>query len=188
MLFFTSFVNQMPMVHSHTWGLSQPPPLLVVAMQACGALYVKTRAANAFIASTLTQARDPLVAQFVRACGFPTEIIPLPLHPQAKDTATLSDRICTILAVALLQTLGLFHQHSEQRSTAMTYHSMLVSVSFLVVLWFDYTKPPIQMIRKSGIMAEIAAWKIPDIDNVSNAAIGEAWRDWAVVEMGKRCV
>jgi len=44
------------------------------------------------------------------------------------------------------------------------------------------------MIRKSGIMAEIAAWKIPDIDNVSDAAIEEAWRDWTVIEMGKRCV
>lgn len=37
-------------------------------------------------------------------------------------------------------------------------------------------------------MAEIAAWKIPDVDNVSDAAIEEAWRDWAVIEMGKRCV
>lgn len=36
-------------------------------------------------------------------------------------------------------------------------------------------------------MAEIAAWKIPDIDNVPDAAIEEAWRDWAVIEMGKRC-
>jgi hypothetical protein len=44
------------------------------------------------------------------------------------------------------------------------------------------------MIRRSGIMAEIAAWKIPDIDNVSDAAIEEAWREWAVIEMGKRCV
>jgi hypothetical protein len=66
-----------------------------------------------------------------------------PLYLQAKETATLSDRIYTILAVALLQTLGLFHQHSEQRSTAMTYHSMLVSVSFPVVPRFDYTKTPI---------------------------------------------
>ena len=44
------------------------------------------------------------------------------------------------------------------------------------------------MIRKSGIMSEIAAWKIPDIDNVSEAAIEAAWRDWAVIEMGKRYV
>lgn len=37
-------------------------------------------------------------------------------------------------------------------------------------------------------MAEIASWKIPDIDNVPDAAIEEAWRSWAVIEMGKRCV
>ena len=35
-------------------------------------------------------------------------------------------------------------------------------------------------------MTEIAAWKIPDIDNVSDAVIEEAWRDWALIEMGKR--
>ena len=44
------------------------------------------------------------------------------------------------------------------------------------------------MIRRSGIMSEIAAWKIPDIDNVSDAAIEAAWKDWAVIEMGKRYV
>jgi hypothetical protein len=37
-------------------------------------------------------------------------------------------------------------------------------------------------------MSEIAAWKIPDIDNVSDGAIDKAWKDWAVIEMGKRCV
>jgi len=44
------------------------------------------------------------------------------------------------------------------------------------------------MIRRSGIMTEIAAWRIPDIDNVSDATIEEAWRDWAVIEMGKRAL
>lgn len=70
MLFFSSFVNQMPVVHPHTWTPNRTSPLLVGAMQACGALYVKTRLANSFITSTLAQARDPLVAQFVRADGF----------------------------------------------------------------------------------------------------------------------
>lgn len=143
MLFFSSFVNQMPMVHPHTWTPSRTPPLLVGAMQACGALYVKTRMANAFITSTLAQARDPLVAQFASADRFITRIVLSPLYPQTKETATLSDRIYTVLAVALLQTLGLFHQHSEQRSTAMTYHSMLVSVSPPVVPRFECVNAPI---------------------------------------------
>ena len=188
MLFFSSFVNQMPMVHPHTWTLSRTPPLLIGAMQACGALYLKTRVANAFITSTLAQARDPLVAQFVRAGGFIAGIPLSPPYLQAKETATLSDRIYTILAVTLLQTLGLFHQHSEQRSTARTYHSMLVSVSLPLAPRLDYVNTSLQMIRRSGIMSEIAAWRAPDIDNVTDAALEEAWRDWAVIEMGKRCV
>ena len=142
MLFFSSFVKQMPVVHPSTWSPSRTSPLLVGAMQACGALYVKTRTANAFIASTLAQARDPLVAQFVRADGFIPETAPSSLLSQAKETATLSDRIYTILAVALLQTLGLFHQHPEQRSTAMTYHSMLVSVSLPIAHRLDCANNP----------------------------------------------
>jgi len=116
-------------VHQHTWALNRTSPLLTGAMQACGALYVKTRAANAFIVSTLAQARDPLVAQFVRVDGGVSGIDFSPPRAQGKETATLSDRIYAILAVTLLQTLGLFHQHPEQRSTAMMYHSMLVAVS-----------------------------------------------------------
>ena len=57
----------MPVVHPRAWNLTRTPPLLAGAMRACGALYVKTRVANAFVTSTLAQARDPLVAQFVRA-------------------------------------------------------------------------------------------------------------------------
>ena len=76
MLFFSTFVNQMPVVHPHTWTLSRTPPLLIGAMQACGALYVKTRVANAFITSTLAQARDPLVAQFVSVDGFVVGTVP----------------------------------------------------------------------------------------------------------------
>ena len=142
MLFFSSFVNQMPVVHPYTWTPSRIPPLLVGALQACGALYLKTRVANAFITSTLAQARDPLVAQFVSADASITGIAFSPLHFQAKETATLSDRIYTIMAVALLQTLGLFHQHPEQRSTAMTYHSMLVSVSLPVTTRLGYANTP----------------------------------------------
>ena len=79
MLFFSSFVNQMPVVHPYTRTPSRTPPLLVGAMQACGALYVKTRIANAFINSTLAQARDPLVAQFVRADALIAGIALLPV-------------------------------------------------------------------------------------------------------------
>ena len=37
-------------------------------------------------------------------------------------------------------------------------------------------------------MSEIAAWKIPNLDNATDATVEEAWREWAVIEMGKRYV
>jgi len=120
----------MPVVHPYIWTMSQTPPLLVEAMQACGALYAKTRVASTFITSTLARARDPLVAQFVRVDSPIPRMNFSPLLLQGKETATLSDRIYAILAVVLLQALGLFHQHPEQRSDAVVYHSILVSASF----------------------------------------------------------
>ena len=81
----------------------------------------------------------------IRTCRrfYYRNIVFSPLNVQAKETATLSDRIYTILAVTLLQTLGLFHQHSEQRSTAMTYHAMLVTVSFPISPRLDHAEVPI---------------------------------------------
>lgn len=40
-------------------------PLLILSMQACGALLVKTRTAMEFIIKTLTLSRDILIVEFV---------------------------------------------------------------------------------------------------------------------------
>lgn len=55
----------MPLVHTATFTMEDKPQILVTAMQACGALYVRTRTAMNFINSALTSARDELVAEFV---------------------------------------------------------------------------------------------------------------------------
>lgn len=44
---------------------------------------------------------------------------------QATDSA---DQIYLILAVVLLQTIGLFHQQPDQRASSSIYHGMLVMV------------------------------------------------------------
>lgn len=48
--------------------MEDKPHLLVRAMQACGALFVKTERANNFISETLASARDPLIQEFVSCC------------------------------------------------------------------------------------------------------------------------
>ncbi|XP_006456997.1 hypothetical protein AGABI2DRAFT_181393 [Agaricus bisporus var. bisporus H97] len=42
-LFFSAFGTQIPLVHPSTWKPEGKPPVLIRAMQACGALFVKTK-------------------------------------------------------------------------------------------------------------------------------------------------
>lgn len=146
--FYTAFLIQMPIVHAPTFTIDNKPALLVNAMQACGALYVKTKKAGAFIEQTLATARDSLVQAFATS---------------PKDSSETSE---LILAVLLLQTIGLFHQKSDQRSSSTIFHGMLV-----------------QMIRRAGLLPRNAAWEPGNIDS-SN--LDAAWRDWAMFEMTKR--
>jgi hypothetical protein len=64
-LFFSAFLSQVPIVHAKTLIPEHEPQILISAMQACGALFVKTRKAALFITKTLASARDTLVHEFV---------------------------------------------------------------------------------------------------------------------------
>ena len=66
-MFYSMFLTQMPIMHLGTFTVDGKPDILISAMQACGALYVKTQAATSFIDSTLASARDQLVCEFVSA-------------------------------------------------------------------------------------------------------------------------
>jgi hypothetical protein len=59
------FLSQVPIVHAKTFTSEGKPQILISAMQACGALFVKTRKATLFITQTLASARDTLVHEFV---------------------------------------------------------------------------------------------------------------------------
>ena len=59
------FLAQMPVMHVGTFTVDGKPSILISAMQACGALYVRTHAAMKFIDDTLASARDQLVGEFV---------------------------------------------------------------------------------------------------------------------------
>lgn len=66
-LFYQMFLHQMPIVHIGTFTIEGKPQVLLSAMQACGALYVKTTAAMNFIDDTLSSAREQLMSEFVSA-------------------------------------------------------------------------------------------------------------------------
>ncbi|KAH0577989.1 hypothetical protein H2248_007013 [Termitomyces sp. 'cryptogamus'] len=108
-LFFRVFCAQVPLVHTPTWTMEDKPLILVRAMQACGALFVRTSQATAFIDEILST-RNTLVAEFAK---LPTD---------AREQNHL------LLTLVLLQTTALFHQQSDQRISSDVYHGMLVMI------------------------------------------------------------
>ncbi|KAF9016641.1 hypothetical protein BDZ89DRAFT_1075398 [Hymenopellis radicata] len=146
-LFLETFSTQLPIVHRHTWNADDKHPILLRAMQACGALFVRTRPAMRFISETISSTRDVIMEEFTR------------------ESPTQQDYL--ILAVALLQTIGLFHQTLELRESSNVWHGMLVT-----------------MIRQSAAVGRSRTWTVPDLDDLQ--CLENAWRDWALHETIKR--
>ena len=64
-IFLTAFLPQIPITHTPTLRVELKPPMIVRAMQACGAIFVKTPVAQAFVEKMLGTSRD-MVHEFVR--------------------------------------------------------------------------------------------------------------------------
>ncbi|KAJ3575737.1 hypothetical protein NP233_g905 [Leucocoprinus birnbaumii] len=150
-LFFSAFGTQIPIIHPSTWNPEGKPQILIRAMQACGALFVKTKTAMNFINNTLVATRDTLILEF------------------SNSSSDLSQQMYIIVAAVLLQTIGLFHQKSDQRVSSNVYHGMLV-----------------MMIRRIGLINRISSWTPPDLSDAS--MLEKAWKDWAQYETVKRAL
>ena len=65
LVFLTAFLPQIPVIHTPTLRFEIKPQIFIRAMQACGAIFVKTPVAHAFVEKTLSTCRD-LIRDFVR--------------------------------------------------------------------------------------------------------------------------
>ncbi|KAJ6511938.1 fungal-specific transcription factor domain-containing protein [Mycena vitilis] len=145
-LFFNAFSMQIPVVHSATFNLADKPSYLLKAIEACGALFVRTHHASTHIRESLIAARDGLAQAFIMSN--PTE------------------QLYLLIAVVLLQTLGLWHQKPEERATSSLYHSMVVA-----------------MIRRAGLISKNYTWTPGTTDSLETM-----WRKWAIYETTKRAL
>ncbi|KAF7375935.1 Fungal-trans domain-containing protein [Mycena sanguinolenta] len=142
-LFFTAWTPHMPVVHTPTFTMEDNPPYLLKAMKACGAVFVRTRKASTYITDSLAAAREGLSQGILMD---PTEQVHL------------------VIAVVLLQAVGLWHQQQGERALSRLYHTMLVT-----------------MIRSAGLISKNTTWSPSKTDNVQ-----KMWREWAFHEMTKR--
>ncbi|KAI0768690.1 hypothetical protein BD413DRAFT_605182 [Trametes elegans] len=108
-LFLTIFSYHMSIVHLPTVFQEERCPVLVKAMQACGAMYAANKEAAAkFIDSVLATARDEVIAEL------------------SSTSKTYEQIVQLTTASALIQTIGLFHCNSEQRAKSNVYHGIIV--------------------------------------------------------------
>ncbi|EPQ50947.1 hypothetical protein GLOTRDRAFT_49480 [Gloeophyllum trabeum ATCC 11539] len=147
-LFFAEFLTQIPVIHSATWLPDGKPPILLLAMRACGALFSDTPTAQDFISEALRSSREVLITEF------------------SSSREATDEQTHLIMAVTLLQTVGLFHQRPDQRTSSSIYHGMVV-----------------MMIRRSGLIEQNVAWPVPDFNDPYQ--VEDAWRSWAAHEMIK---
>ena len=126
-LFHTAFQSHVPIVHPSTWTFEGKTPILGRATQACGAQFVKTRAAKDFVSQTLHSARESL-HQVVSAHWRALQAFLMP-HQAKKSSIESEEMIDTILAGLLVQTISLFRETVDQRPAASHFHGMLVTAS-----------------------------------------------------------
>ncbi|KAJ6497822.1 fungal-specific transcription factor domain-containing protein [Mycena sanguinolenta] len=147
-LFFTAWTPHMPIVHTPTFTMEDNPPYLLKAMKACGAVFVRTRKASTYITESLAAAREGLSQAFANTMMKPTEQLHL------------------VIAVVLLQAVGLWHQQANERALSRLYHTMLVT-----------------MIRSAGLISKNTTWSPTETNDIQTM-----WREWAFHEMTKRAL
>ncbi|KAJ7506921.1 hypothetical protein B0H11DRAFT_1973396 [Mycena galericulata] len=131
-LFFSRFLAQVPLIHGATWKMVDTPPTLTRIFHACGALFVKTPEAAAFVSTTLLSVTTEISDQFST------------VNDTSKDSD--SHHVHLILALVLLQTICLFQRESGGFAPPnVQHHAMLVA-----------------MIRQTGLIRRVGSWKAPD--------------------------
>lgn len=126
-MFHTAFLSHFPLLHLPTLSLDDKPPILLRAMQACGALFVDTPEAGDFISETLNSARDQLLQMMVRLV-IRCERRCLRFNAQTKASNDFEQQLYLIITGLLLQALDLQHSSFEKRASSNIYHGMLVMV------------------------------------------------------------
>ncbi|KAJ6486523.1 fungal-specific transcription factor domain-containing protein [Mycena vitilis] len=161
-LFFTRFLAHVPLIHAPTWKMAETPTLLVRIFHACGALFVRTPSAAAFVEATLASATAEIDEEFSMISDTTSPEMGIPYH-----------HIHLIVALVLLQTVYLFQRESAGRdrplSTVTKHHTMLVA-----------------MIRRTRLIEHVGTWRAPDW--TGPCFIENAWIEWVQFAIVKRAL
>ncbi|KAK7000138.1 zinc finger protein klf1 [Favolaschia claudopus] len=208
-LFFTRFLSQVPIIHAPTWNMSSTHPLLTKAFYACGALFVPTPEAEAFVEVTMAEVGRE-VAQLYNATttksSTPTTTTPTDselntptITPAAANANVLSGHqqhqdIDLILALVLLQTIQLFRrQGPSHHSPTDGQEGIAVAASQAQALNPQHHAMLVSLIRRTGLIQQVASWTAPEwifsarVDDDENT-LQAAWVGWTWFATAKRAL
>ncbi|KAJ7763504.1 hypothetical protein B0H14DRAFT_2972275 [Mycena olivaceomarginata] len=158
-LFFTRFLAQVPLLHAPTWRMADTPAFLGRVFQACGALFLDTPEAAAFVATTLSSSAAEMTAEFSK------------VNDRSEfDERSSRHHTHVIVGLVLLQTISLLRREGERAAPPNAQlHAMLVA-----------------MIRQTGLIARVASWSAPDF--TASIPLESTWIEWAKWATIKRAV
>ncbi|KAF7364561.1 Zinc finger protein klf1 [Mycena venus] len=156
-LFFTRFLAQIPIIHAPTWKMADTLPLLTRIFHACGALFVKTAEAAAFVKTTLASVMAEIDALFST------------VNDPSDSNNVFRHHIHLIIGLVLVQTIIVFQREGsgEPATPEAPHHSLLVS-----------------LIRQTGLIQSVASWTAPDWTDP--IMLESVWTEWAQFASIKR--
>ncbi|KAJ6582376.1 hypothetical protein B0H19DRAFT_1252478 [Mycena capillaripes] len=157
-LFFTRFLVQVPLIHIATWKMANTPPFLVQTFHACGALFIKTPEAAAFLEATLISVE----AETSKAFATINDISDFHLAS--------APHVHLIIALVLLQTMSMFLREGGRLSPASPQHHAMLGA----------------IIRHGGIINRVGSWTAPNWSDA--ISLETAWIKWVQFATIKRAL
>ncbi|KAJ7303433.1 hypothetical protein DFH08DRAFT_55848 [Mycena albidolilacea] len=159
-LFFTRFLEQFPLIHASTWKMADTSPRLARIFYACGAMFLDTPEAAAFVETELSE----IIEEFATL--------------SAQETLDATDfqfdvhhrQIQLIIGLVLIQAMFLLQRRGEgpppPDPKRALLHGLLVA-----------------MIRQTCLVQRVASWKASYCFEFESA-----WMQWVHFETIKRAV
>ncbi|KAJ7858340.1 hypothetical protein B0H14DRAFT_3635157 [Mycena olivaceomarginata] len=170
-LFFTRFLEQVPLIHVPTWKMADTSPILTRIFCACGALFINTPEAVAFVETTLLSVTAEIIQEvnalstvYVKAT--PEDGAFNDTDGPAADVPHFHDHL--IIGLVLLQTIDLIRRGTDGLVPPNSQHHRLL----------------VTMIQQTRLIERVASWKPPD--HAGTIALQLLWTKWAEFETLKR--
>lgn len=185
LVFLTAFLPQIPVIHTPTLRFEIKPQVFIRAMQACGAIFVKTPVAQAFVEKTLGTCRD-LIRDFVRVYLQLIGVI-VQLTLVAGQTITRSQVQVLYQCNLTFATNDRLIPPRPKAESAFKHNPWNRRSGLIYEFYGSLQKAHVsQMVRRTRLIEQSTAWEHHVLPIGDPDALDAVWHEWAIHESIKR--